>query len=71
MQRPSPGPPKTFNESVLAEIRSMSSRLNEQANQISAIAATISSGEVETGQWTEVVKRRTHQKKTALWVGFS
>ena len=51
---------KTSDESVLKEIRS---RLTEQAEQISILASIITSGEDETGQWTDVVKRK--QRKYA------
>ncbi|CAI6375752.1 unnamed protein product [Macrosiphum euphorbiae] len=53
----------TLEESVLAEIRSINSKLTDQGEQISAMAATIKSGQGEAGQWAEVVKRKAYQKK--------
>lgn len=58
----------TLEESVLAEIKSINSKLTDQGEQISAMAATITSGQGEAGQWTEVVKRKAHQKKTGAEV---
>jgi len=58
------GTHRTLDENVLAEIRSINSKLTDQGEQISAMAASIISGQGEAGQWTEVVKRKAHQKKT-------